>query len=284
MNKNHTRIGIRHYSEEGVQVQDDWVCAEEPLELRLPFEAVSGEIVYKTLAITMRTPGEDQELATGFLFSEGIISSSSEILNFQYSENRGEAGRYNSLEVHLKKPLSEENQQLERRFTTYSGCGLCGKTSIRSLELQNPPTLNEQPGIADFQLLQQLSVKMFKYQKLFLKTGSAHASGLFDLSGQLIKICEDTGRHNALDKLIGHCMTKNTSRLSQSILLVSGRASFELVQKTIMAGIPIMVAVGAPSSLAVATAQRFNLTLIGFLRSSGFNIYNAAWRLKSIQQ
>jgi len=175
-----------------------------------------------------------------------------------------------------------DSHLLEQRFTTYSSCGLCGKTSIQSLELQNPPVLDEQQEIVDGGLLKQISSIMLKHQNLFQQTGSAHASGLFDRSGKLIKLCEDIGRHNALDKLIGYCLLERPEQLSQSILMVSGRASFELVQKTIKAGIPVMAAAGAPSSLAVDTAKRFNLTLIGFLRSNGFNIYNAGWRLKTV--
>jgi len=281
---NITKIGVRQYRNGDFNIQQDLLCTEEPLEFRLPFYLPSGETVFKTLAITMRTPGNDRELATGFLYSEGIISSASDIESFHYSTDKGEAGNHNSLKVNLKESLSEENQQLERRFTTYSSCGLCGKTSIQSLELQNPPSLDEQQGIVDIELLKDLSDVMKQEQVLFKKTGAAHGAGLFDTSGNLIKICEDTGRHNALDKLIGYCITHNVEQLAQSILLVSGRTSFELVQKSIMAGIPILISVGAPSSLAVETAQRFNLTLLGFLSNGGFNIYNAGWRLKNTEE
>ena len=274
------KTGIQQYRAGILSLQDDSLCSEEPLEIRVPFLTNNGEAEYRTLAITMRTPGHDIELARGFLYSEGVISKAADINGFYYCDERGEAGGRNSLALELKVPLPLDSHLLERRFTTYSSCGLCGKTSIQSLELQNPPLLDEQTAIIDGSLLNQLSAQMLKQQHLFQQTGSAHASGLFDVEGNLIKLCEDIGRHNALDKLIGYCLEDKPAQLKKSILLVSGRASFELVQKTIMAGIPIMAAAGAPSSLAVATAKRFNLTLIGFLKSSGFNIYNAGWRLK----
>jgi len=279
-NNNISTTNILQYRNSDSQLQDDWICTEEPLEFRLPFLTATGDIEYKTLAITMRTPGQDFELARGFLYSEGIINSAEDISSFQYCKDRGEAGQRNSLEIQLTKPVPINSQSLDRRFTTYSSCGLCGKTSIQSLELQNPPTMDDQAGLIEPGLLKQLSATMLKQQPMFQQTGSAHASGLFDLSGNLVGLFEDIGRHNALDKLIGHFLQENPEQMKQSVLLVSGRASFELVQKTIMAGIPMLVSAGAPSSLAVVTAKRFNLTLIGFLRSSGFNVYHAPWRLK----
>ncbi|MCP3675965.1 MAG: formate dehydrogenase accessory sulfurtransferase FdhD [Gammaproteobacteria bacterium] len=275
---------IQQYKKEQLKLQDDKVCVEEPLELRVPFLVQSGITEYRTLAITMRTPGNDFDLARGFLYSEGVIAKAFDILDFRYCDDRGTAGSRNSLELQLKTPVPVDSHLLESRFTTYSSCGLCGKTSIQSLELQNPPRLNEQTDVIDAGSLKQLSATMLKHQPLFQQTGSAHASGLFDTEGNLFKICEDIGRHNALDKLIGYCLQEAPERLANSILLVSGRASFELVQKAIKAGIPMMAAAGAPSSLAVETAKRFNLTLIGFLRSGGFNIYNAGWRLKTSEE
>ncbi len=271
---------IQQYKNEQLKLQDDKVCVEEPLEFRVPFLVQSGATEYRTLAITMRTPGSDFDLARGFLYSEGVIVKASDILSFRYCDERGTAGNRNSLELQLKTPVPVDSHLLESRFTTYSSCGLCGKTSIQSLELQNPPGLNEQADVIDADSLKQFSATMLKHQPLFQQTGSAHASGLFDAEGNLFKISEDIGRHNALDKLVGYCLQEAPEKLANSILLVSGRASFELVQKAIKAGIPMMAAAGAPSSLAVETAKRFNLTLIGFLRSGGFNIYNAGWRLK----
>lgn len=271
---------IQKYKDRNITLKDDQICREEPLEYLLPFEGNDESIKYKTLAITMRTPGNDIELATGFLYSEGIITQASDILGFRYSKERADAGHKNSLEIKLKTPLNSDNSKIERRFTTYSSCGLCGKTSIKSLEIQNPPRLDEQSDSVQISSLNQLSNKMLNDQVLFRQTGSAHASGLFDFNGNMLQVFEDVGRHNALDKLIGFYLRTEPVLLKQSILLVSGRLSFELVQKAIMAGIPIVAAVGAPSSLAVETAKRFNLTLVGFLRSNSFNIYNAPFRLK----
>ncbi len=278
------QTGIQHFTNSGISVKNDQVCIEEPLEFRLSFYTASGNVEFKTLTIVMRSPGMDTELVTGFLYCEGIITNVDDIQKMQYTKDRGTAGYQNSLEVHLTNPLSADNQLLERHFTTYSSCGLCGKTSIASLELQNPPILSTQEAILEPLVLNSLSAKMLKEQTLFEETGFAHASGLFTPSGKLIKVCEDIGRHNALDKLIGFMLNQEPKQLSQSILIVSGRASFELVQKAVMAGIPILASVGAPSSLAIATAQRFNLTLIGFLRKGSFNIYHAAWRLKMSEQ
>ncbi|PCJ47979.1 MAG: formate dehydrogenase family accessory protein FdhD [Gammaproteobacteria bacterium] len=272
---------IQKYKDRKLTLQDDQVCSEEPLEYLLPFENEKGNIKYKTLAITMRTPGNDIDLATGFLYSEGIISKASDITGFRFCDERGDAGHKNSLEIKLKTPLNLDDSKIERRFTTYSSCGLCGKTSLQSLEMQNPPRLDEQTGIVDIYKLNQLSIKMINDQVLFQQTGSAHASGLFDFNGKILYVSEDVGRHNALDKLIGYYLKSEPEIMKQSILLVSGRASFELIQKAIMAGIPIVVAVGAPSSLAVDTAKRFNLTLVGFLRNESFNIYSAPFRIKS---
>ena len=283
-NKDIVKNSIQQYKNEHLKLQDDDVCVEEPLEFRVPFLLQSGITEYRTLAITMRTPGSDFDLARGFLYSEGVIANASDIVNFRYCNDRGTAGSRNSLELQLKTPLPVDSHLLESRFTTYSSCGLCGKTSIQSLELQNPPRLNEQTDVIGVKSLEQFSAKMLKHQPLYQKTGSSHASGLFDSEGNIIKICEDIGRHNALDKLIGYCLQEAPEKLANSILLVSGRASFELVQKAIKSGIPMMAAAGAPSSLAVETAKRFNLTLIGFLRGSGFNIYNAGWRLKTSEE
>jgi FdhD protein len=271
---------IQKYIDGNITLKDDQICSEEPLEYLLPFESNGEKIKYKTLAITMRTPGNDIELATGFLYSEGIITQASDILGFRYNKERGDAGYKNSLEIKLKTPLNSDDSKIERRFTTYSSCGLCGKTSIKSLEIQNPPRLDEQSDSIQMSSLNELSNKMLNDQALFQQTGSAHASGLFDYNGTILQVFEDVGRHNALDKLIGFYLRTEPELLKKSVLLVSGRVSFELVQKAIMAGIPIVAAVGAPSSLAVETANRFNLTLVGFLRSNSFNIYNAPFRLK----
>ena len=165
----------------------------------------------------MRTPGNDVELARGFLFSEGLIQSAEDIAGFRYCDELGEAGHKNSLEIQLNTPISAESHTLERRFTTYSSCGLCGKTSIQSLEMKNPPVLDDKNDIVELSVLNQLSSNMNSQQILFQKTGSAHASGLFDFKGNLLHLFEDVGRHNALDKLIGFYLAEQPKQLSQSI-------------------------------------------------------------------
>ena len=278
--KDGRKYSIQHYSQQNLSLTNDVVCAESPLELIIPFKGEKETIEYRTLLITMRTPGHDYELARGFLFSEGIISSSDEIISYAYSDDKGSAGYRNSLKVNLRTPLSINDHHFHQSFKRYSSCGVCGKTAIQDLELLDPPTLTMEAKTLDADSLNHFSEQMLKKQRLFQQTGAAHASGLFSATGELLSLHEDIGRHNALDKLIGQCLLDNADALKNAILLISGRVSFEMVQKTIMAGIPILVAAGAPSSLAIDTAKRFNLTLIGFLRSNGYNIYNAGWRLK----
>ena len=278
---NTNRVKITQYRSGKLKLQNDSLCSEEPLEIRVPVSVSKNSTEYKTIAITMRTPGQDFDLAVGYLYGEGVVRNISDVVDMQFSLNRGEASARNSLDVTIKQPLSSTSHLLNQRFTTYSSCGLCGKTSMQSLELQDPPRLDEEHEILNASMFEQLSETMLEQQKLFNKTGASHASSLFDMKGNLLALSEDIGRHNALDKLIGYSLRELAEDLPKTALLISGRASFEMVQKAIMAGIPIIASAGAPSSLAVKTAQRFNLTLIGFLRSNSYNVYNAPWRLKN---
>ena len=244
---------------DGAQVKrrSDMLATEEPLELRL---LAGGE--RQNVAVTMRTPGADFELAAGFLYGEGILKSRDEILRISYCTEAEQ--QYNTVNVALRGAMPEIGR-LERHFTTTSACGVCGKASLESLELQAcplpDPTFTVTPG-----LITALPDKLRAAQGLFDATGGLHAAALFTKTGELLALREDVGRHNALDKLIGWALLEGLLPLSEHIVLLSGRASFELLQKSLMAGVPLVCAVSAPSSLAVSVAQAFNLTLLGFLR------------------
>jgi FdhD protein len=238
----------------------DSVAVEEPLEIR-----VGG----RNLAITMRTPGHDSELAAGFLFTEGLLRTADQIRSIV------EAG--NEVALELTDPADSLLERQDRRFATTSACGVCGKSSIDSLYATGCVALPPGTFVIDDDILRKLPAVLRSAQAVFDQTGGIHAAGLFDSEGNLELIREDVGRHNAVDKLIGALFLHQSAfqglPAHNRMLLVSGRASFELVQKAAMAGIPLMAAVGAPSSLAVETAQRFGMTLAGFVRDDRFNIY-----------
>jgi FdhD protein len=241
----------------------DLLAVEEPLEIRL------GD---KTISLTMRTPGHDPELAVGFLFTEGIIQGPHQIRDIQESKN--------SITVLLNPDVEIDFERLQRNFYTTSSCGVCGKASIEALRIQGCPVLPRNSAAVEAAVIHRLPQAQRDEQAVFERTGGLHAAALFDFQGNLILLREDVGRHNAVDKLIGAEMLAGRTPLCDTLLLVSGRASFELTQKALMAGIPILAAVGAPSSLAVETAQRFNMTLLGFVRDGRFNIYSGASRIK----
>ena len=250
----------------------DLLAIEEPLEI-----LVGG----KTISLTMRTPGHDFELAAGFLFTEGILTGSHQIHRIRRSENsRNPRQAGNSVTIELNPDVEVDFERLQRHFYTTSSCGVCGKASIEALHTQGCPLLPQNGSVVDSAVIHRLPEVLRREQAVFERTGGLHAAALFDAKGNLVLLREDVGRHNALDKLIGAEVLCNHTPLHDKLLLVSGRASFELVQKALMAGIPILAAVGAPSSLAVETAQRFNMTLLGFVRDRRFNIYSGASRIQ----
>lgn len=252
----------------------DELATEEPLEIRL-------SPTNKTLAVTMRTPGADFELVAGFLYSEGIIKNKSDIVKMSYCVDPNIDGeqRQNIINVTLKPELNLDFKSLERHFFTNSSCGVCGKASIESLEQKGCPILTEDWHVTA-NIIYNLPEQLNKAQSVFHKTGGLHAAALFNPEGNLLKLREDVGRHNALDKLIGSAFLADEFPLNQRMVMVSGRTSFEIIQKCLMAKIPIICAVSAPSSLAVSLAQAFNLTLIGFLRGQRFNVYSGLSRLR----
>lgn len=268
------KITRYRFSKSGLEKQSDQLAVEEPLEIILQ----SPNTEAFTLTVTMRTPGQDKELATGFLFSEGLIKQSSDILDL--STNTESLSPDNTLIATLATPLTVSPDQLQRHFLTSSSCGVCGKTSLQALEMRHRPELLSNAPQITASVLQQLPEKLRQQQAQFSQTGGVHASALFSPTGELLLLREDVGRHNALDKLIGSLLlTQQLDQAKNSVLLMSGRISFELVQKALMADIPILAAIGAPSSLALQLAQRHGMTLIGFLKAEGFNAYCAPERV-----
>jgi FdhD protein len=265
-------VPIQRVEDRSITPVQDLLAIEEPLEIR---------IGSKTISITMRTPGHDFELAAGFLLTEGILQSFQQIHKIRRSETSGnprQAG--NSVTVELNPEVEVDFERLQRHFYTTSSCGVCGKASIEALETVGCPVLPRNSPLVDSAVIHCLPEALRREQAVFERTGGLHAAALFDAQGNLALLREDVGRHNAVDKLIGSEMLRGHTPLHDKLLLVSGRASFELAQKALMAGIPILAAVGAPSSLAVETAQRFNMTLLGFVRDRRFNIYSGASRIQ----
>lgn len=258
------------------QVRDDLLATEEPLEIRIGFgRNESREQV--SLAVTMRTPGNDFELALGFLFTEGIIASYSDVSTIHYCETVKPEEKENVVRVELREDVTIQLQKLQRNFYTSSSCGVCGKMSIEMIRSQSRFDLTAWTISAA--VIHSLPEKLAGEQTFFEHTGGLHAVALFDSTGTLLTVREDVGRHNAFDKIAGDALIKSKLPLSEKIVLLSGRGSFELIQKSVMAGVSMVVAVGAPSSLAVALAQETNLTLIGFARKKKFNIYSGDHRI-----
>jgi FdhD protein len=254
-------------------VNEDFLAIEEPLEIRLEFSAENQRIT-QSISITMRTPGNDFDLALGFLFTEGIINNSSHVESIKHCDAQN-----NVVKISLPTGLAIDVGRLQRNFYTSSSCGVCGKTSIEALQMNACPTLTKTENLTHATTIHVLPEKLRAAQSVFDSTGGLHAAGLFDADGNLMLLREDVGRHNAVDKVIGAQFQNQLLPLHDKILLVSGRASFELVQKALMAGIPVLAAVGAPSSLAVELANNFGMSLIGFVRDQRFNIYSHPERI-----
>jgi FdhD protein len=257
----------------------DVLAIEEPLEIRLEHGPETQRQV-QNISVTMRTPGHDAELATGFLFTEGIIKNPEDIAKTEHCFIACAENKENVIQVSLAPGIVPHLQNTERNFYTTSSCGVCGKGSIDAIRTVSGFADEQDNDTIPSLVLHQLPPILRKHQRVFEDTGGLHASALFTTQGELLLLREDVGRHNALDKLIGAALNYNWLPLKQTVLLLSGRASFELVQKAAMAGINIIAAVGAPSSLAVELANEFNITLIGFLRDERFNVYTAAHRVQ----
>jgi FdhD protein len=260
--------GITKINPAGSSALVDRLAVEEPLEIRLQIHSPEG-VITKNVSVTMCTPGHEKELAAGFLFTEKIIAGIEQVQAIILPDDGS-----NTVTVQLFPGIAPDLKKMDRHFYTTSSCGVCGKASIEALgisSVQKPGDNNIKIGT---EIFYTLNSKLRQAQPVFDFTGGLHAAALFDEKGNLLALQEDVGRHNALDKLIGYAVLNKLLPLDNHILMLSGRASFELLQKAGIAGIKFVAAVGAPSSLAVQTAQEFGITLIGFLRSNGFNIYS----------
>lgn len=258
--------------------RSDRLATEEPMELRVGVRDGAGWKL-RSVAVTMRTPGNDFELAAGFAFTEGIVASREDIDSIAYCTDPDEPQNYNIVNVYLSGAPKFDIDKLSRHVYTSSSCGVCGKGSIDLVRAVCPTRPVGESGLSS-EVLSKLPGALSKGQALFSQTGGIHAAALFDSTGELLFIREDVGRHNAMDKVVGALLMQGKLPASNTVAFVSGRSSFELVQKASMAGIPALVSVGAPSSLAVDLATEFGMTLIGFLRENRFNVYAGSQRVE----
>jgi FdhD protein len=269
---------IQFWTGEGRSDREDRLVVEEPMEIRLLFGPTEKRIV-RSLSVTMRTPGEDEELAAGFLFTEGILSSPDQI---EAIEARGvdASGQStgNTIRVALRPEVEVDFAKLQRHFYTSSSCGVCGKASLEMLELRGARPVEATWSISA-EAIRQLPDRLREAQPTFELTGGLHAAGLFDSAGQLLSVREDVGRHNAVDKLFGRAFLDRQMPLEQLGLVISGRVSFEILQKALAARVPVIVAVGAPTSLAVDLANQYGLTLVGFTSAKRMNVYAGGTRI-----
>jgi FdhD protein len=263
----------------GTGAMRDVVAAEEPLEIRLLLQSADGPPAEHSVSITMRTPGHDRELAAGFLYSEGIVRAAEDIVGVGPHGPPASNGLINVMIVELAPGVAVDLQRLERHFYTSSSCGVCGKASLEAVAVQGRFDLHSVPFQVSGEVLGALPAALNAEQAVFEQTGGLHASGLFDATGRILDAREDVGRHNALDKLVGRALLDSRLPLSDFGIVLSGRASFELMQKAMMAGCSFVAAVGAPSSLAIDLAKEFGLTLVGFLKAGSFNVYNRPDRI-----
>jgi FdhD protein len=271
------RRRVQHVTADDAVARPETLVVEEPLEIR-----VNG----KAITVTMRTPGSDIELAQGFLLTEGVITCRDDVLTVRYCKGASDdssgfsQNTYNVLDVTLASGVAMPDVDVTRNFYTTSSCGVCGKASLDAVRLisRHPP--GDDPSLVAAETLSAMPEKLRDAQKVFASTGGLHGAALFDLDGTTLAVREDIGRHNAVDKVIGWALEQDRIPLTSTVLLVSGRASFELTQKAVMAGIPVLAAVSAPSSLAVDLASQSGLTLVAFLRGDSMNVYTRPDRIK----
>ena len=271
MSKRSSAISVARVRGELRETVDDRVAVEEPLEIRLGFQQ-AGERLTRPVSITMRTPGDDEELAVGFLYSELIIRSPADVAIVKPCQGD------NTIRVELEDDVDVDLERLRRHFYTTSSCGVCGKASLDALHL-----MGAEPPESGTRFARDVIISMpdrvRRAQAVFEETGGLHAAAVFTGDGTIVAVREDVGRHNAVDKVVGALFREQRLPASDLGLMVSGRASFELMQKALVGGLPLLAAVGAPSSLAVALAREFNVTLVGFLRDGSYNVYSGEERL-----
>jgi FdhD protein len=270
------RVKVVKVQGDTVTRRKDRVVTEEPMEIRL----VAGR-QRLTVAVTMRTPGNDFELAAGFLFGEGVVTDADQIVSINYcrDEDLSAEQLYNVVTVELRDPNTVDLTQLQRHFQMSSACGVCGKANIEAIQISGVRPMVGGP-VVPASVVTSLPQLLSERQSLFSTTGGLHAAALFDGAGRLLISREDVGRHNAVDKLVGRLILDRKVPAGDAVLMVSGRTSFEIAQKTVTAGIPILCSVSAPSSLAIEVAQSFGLTLIGFVRDDRFNVYSGEHRIE----
>jgi FdhD protein len=272
-------VGIRRVGPDDGREERDRVAAEEPMEIRVERVGPGGLPEIHQVAVTMRTPGDDFELAVGFLVSEGLLRGRRSLQTVTYCTGP-ETQEYNVVSVRLRPGAPFDPELLNRNFYTTSSCGVCGKASLDAVRIQGHEPFDPEEGRRwPPHLLAAAPARLEESQGVFRRTGGLHAAALVHPDGRLDPVREDVGRHNAVDKLVGHLFMEDRLPGTQGLLLVSGRASFEIMQKALAAGIPAVAAVGAPSSLAVQTAREFGMTLVGFLRPEGFNVYAGQQRI-----
>ena len=268
------KYNVSKYKDSKIKEVKDSVSIEEPLEMRLKFKK-NGKWETQNISITMRTPGNDEDLIRGFLFNERIIENLNQI---ESTEKKGDdVGDYNlknTIEATINNIENLDIERLKRNFLTNSSCGVCGKTSLDSIEILKKEKLDLSFPLIKKDIIMKSPNLLKNKQSEFAKTGGIHASALIDENGKVIATREDVGRHNALDKLIGHTIQNKIMNPKKQFIACSGRLNFELVQKALMANIGLMVGVGAPTSLAIDLAKRYNMTLLGFVKEDSFNIYS----------
>lgn len=273
-------VQVRSLDAHGDERRRDVIAVEEPLEIRIA-TGRAAKRAQRSVSVTMRTPGHDFELAVGFLFTEGIVTAAGQVqaVDFCGPAPPGKV-QSNIVRVDLRPEVVVDLARLQRNFFSTSSCGICGKASLDALDMEGCPLLDPERPRIPAGLVHALPGRLREAQAVFDRTGGLHAAGLFDVSGALVLCREDVGRHNAVDKVIGAQVLAGLTPLSDHVLVVSGRVSFEILQKALAGGIPVVVAVGAPSSLAVETAERFGFTLIGFARDGRYNVYAGEQRLE----
>ena len=281
MNQNSRKIRVSRFAAGGLETNGDLVAVEEPLEIRLDFDDGAVRRSH-SISITMRTPGNDFELALGFLYGESIVQRLEDVAEIDYCGRANSAAEPgNVVRVELKPGVMVDLDRLQRHFYTSSSCGVCGKASLEALEILGQQSLAQVATTFSAALLTSLPQLLRGKQKVFGETGGLHAAAVFSPAGEISCLREDVGRHNAVDKVVGRILQDRALPAHGHGLLVSGRASFELMQKALVAGFPLLAAIGAPSSLAVELAESYGITLIGFLKAEKFNIYAGAHRIST---
>ena len=268
-----SKYKVTKFKKDKLEYLEDLISIEEPLEISLKFKDKQKWIT-KSLSITMRTPGHDEDLVRGFLFNEQIIQSLKDIENIEsFGEKVGQYNIQNKILVTLNNSQNVNISKIKRDFLTNSSCGVCGKSSLDALEIIKKNKTNKSNPKLSKEIIINSPAILRKNQSEFTKTGGIHASGLFSSNGNLVSLREDVGRHNALDKVIGHSLINHHLKPDDQFITCSGRLNFELVQKVLMTNIGLMIGVGAPTSLAIDLANRFDMTLVGFVKEDSFNIY-----------